>query len=162
MTTESQRAITIRPGKSKPEDVIATFQDKVGDLEAGAKMEEEAVDNKVVDTETRPMSEKTGNTEEHSEEQQCEELQDKVEDLNVRVAWHFEDANDEIAWKPPMVKAPLQPTKEEWLRHQLTHTRRTLLGAGIVYQRERYGIATKRLTREPNWYLTRTEVSMDQ
>ena len=45
-----------------------------------------------------------------------------MDDLNVRVARHFEDANEDGKWKPPMVKSPLQPSREEWLQHQLTHT----------------------------------------
>lgn len=49
-------------------------------------------------------------------------MKDKVEDLSIRVARHFEDKSDETGWKPPMIKTPPQPTHDEWLRHQLTHT----------------------------------------
>ena len=45
-----------------------------------------------------------------------------MEDLNVRVARHFGDAHDGDQWKFPMVESPPQPTKEEWLQHQLSHT----------------------------------------
>ena len=60
-----------------------------------------------VDTDARPV---------------WEELQDKAEKLEEKVARYFEDKNDEDGNKPPVVKAPQQPTAEEWERHQVTHT----------------------------------------
>ena len=55
----------------------------------------------------------------------------KVEGLNVRIARHFEDADDNAGWQPPMVNPPQQPTRQEWLRHKFannhthTHTQHT-------------------------------------
>ena len=95
------------------------MQEEVGDLD-GKSDDEEAVvvqdeeveltnviEDKVIDTDTRPVWEK---------------LHDKIKDLTVKVARHFEDQNDQTAWKVPMVKAPPQPTNDEWDRHQFTHT----------------------------------------
>ena len=96
------------------------MQDTTGDLEAEPEEDkQEVVDDEivhkgdgmngeqVVNIDTRPVWEK---------------MYDQVEDLNVRVARHFEDANDNTGWQPPMVNPPQQPTRQEWLRHQLTHT----------------------------------------
>ena len=108
-----KREITVRPARGIPEKLIAPMQNKIGDLEANPKEEEwdvvgdEEVQDKTkveeaetIGIDTRPVWEK---------------MHDQVEDLNVRVARHFEDANDHIGWQPPMVNTPLQPTKQEWL-----------------------------------------------
>ena len=115
-----KREIIVRPARGIPEKLIAPMQNKTGDLEANPKEDEwnvvgdkevqdksKAEEAETVDTDTRPVWEK---------------MHDQVEDLNVRVARHFEDSNDADEWKVPMVKSPLQPTKEEWLQHQLIHT----------------------------------------
>ena len=95
LTTESQRAITVRPGRVQPDELMAQTHEEAGDLEAEAMETGEAV------------------VEKHQEEQiEWEDVQDKVEELTVRVARHFEDANDQTGWKPLMVKSQLQPTKE--------------------------------------------------
>lgn len=64
-------------------------------------------ENKVIDTDTRPVWEK---------------MQDQVEELQKKVARHFEDRNDQSGQSPPIVKSPQQPTAEEWEKHQVTHT----------------------------------------
>lgn len=51
----------------------------------------------VIDIDTRPVWEKM----------------DKVGDLAVKVARHFEDNDDATGWNPPMVKKTPQPTKDE-------------------------------------------------
>ena len=96
------------------------MQDKTGDLDAEPSEERQGVvgdeDNQekdmvkaeeVIDIDNQPAWEK---------------MHEQVEDLNVRVARHFEDANDNTGWHPPMINPPQQPTRQEWLRHQLTHT----------------------------------------
>ena len=45
----------------------------------------------------------------------------KFEDLETRLAEQFEEHGNEDR-TPPIVKAPEKPTKEEWARHQTTHT----------------------------------------
>ena len=42
-----------------------------------------------------------------------QELQEKIEELQKKVARHFEDGNDEAGYSPPIVKSPQQPTAEE-------------------------------------------------
>ena len=93
----------------KPEHLMAPIHEEAGDLTAEAEETEDVVAEEVkeVDIDKRPVWEK---------------MQDEMEDLTVRVARHFEDTNDQTGWHPPMIRSPLQPTKEEWLRHQLTHT----------------------------------------
>ena len=46
----------------------------------------------------------------------------KCEELETRLAEQFEDKEGEGRDAPPMVRAPSKPTKEEWERHQTTHT----------------------------------------
>ena len=72
MTTKSQRAISVRPKRNAPEELMAPIQKNIGDLEAESVTGTEAV----------------GKEEEQNEDekQQWQEVQDKVEDLNVRVA----------------------------------------------------------------------------
>ena len=106
MTSRCQREIIVRPQEEK--ELIVPFQEEVGDLKDKKDIDEEgAAEEKLVDTDTRPVWEK---------------MEDKVEDLATRVIRHFEDQNDNTGWQPPMVKPPPQPTHEEWFRHQLIHT----------------------------------------
>ena len=128
MTTKSQRAISVRPSRNAPEKMMAPIQKNAGDLEAMSGDEEDAMgeQGKIVEN-TNNWQEMPDN---HGGDQTVhtdgrpvwEKVQEEVEDLNVRVARHFEGPNDKTDWTPPMVKTPLQPTKAEWLRHQLTHT----------------------------------------
>ena len=120
MTARSQRDFTVRPSECHQEEYMAPIHDEAGGLESkedevGDAMQEadEGVQDqgKVIHIDTRPVWEKD-----------WEQVRDKVEDLNVRMARHFEDNNDGGGWQPPMVASPTQPTKEEWRRHQLTHT----------------------------------------
>ena len=120
MTVRSQRDLIVRPSECKPDEYMASIHDEAGGLETeeGEKGdatkgtdEEGLANDKVIDTDTRLVWEK-----------EWEHVENKVEDLNVRLARHFEDNNDVGSWRPPMVASPVQPTKEEWQKHQLTHT----------------------------------------
>lgn len=51
-----------------------------------------------------------------------EQIRDKVEELAEKVAIHFEDENKNEIRRPFIVKAPLQPTRDEIERHQTIHT----------------------------------------
>lgn len=48
-------------------------------------------------------------------QKQDEELREKVEE-------YLDDNNGNTEWKVPTIKAPHQPTKDDWERHQATHT----------------------------------------
>ena len=108
ITIGSQRAITVRPNELQAEELIAPIQ-----AEAGEHKDDDEDKKEVVETDV-PTSAKG--------QARWEQLHEQVEDLNLRVARHFEDANANNQWKPPMVRSPQHPTKEEWLQHQLTHT----------------------------------------
>ena len=108
ITARRQRDPIVRPTGSNPEGYMLPIQEEVGDLEA---KEEEGKDAVV-----------SGDGEVSEEQGEWRQVQRQVDDLNVRVARHFEDSNDNRGWQPPMVATPLQPTRDEWLRHQLTHT----------------------------------------
>ena len=49
-------------------------------------------------------------------------MEAKVEELQRKVAEHFEDQNDQQKERTPIIKAPIQPTREQWDIHQITHT----------------------------------------
>ena len=106
MTKKCQMEVIVRHNETKPEGLVAPIQEESGDQEA--ETEQQAV---VKEEQEIP-----------SGQESWQEIQDKVEDLNVRVAQHFEDKNDQNGWAPPMIKTPPQPTREERLRHQTTHT----------------------------------------
>ena len=80
---------------------LESKEDEVGDA-VQAIGEELQAKGKVIHTDTRPVWEKD-----------WEQVQEKVEDLNIRMARHFEDNNDGGGWQPPMVASPTQPTKED-------------------------------------------------
>ena len=66
----------------------------------------------------KPEADKEG----ASEEDEADKWEKHVEDLSRRVAQHFEDEHEKQAVSPPLIKAPQQPTREEWEQHQTTHT----------------------------------------
>ena len=101
---KSQRVSTIRPPKGKDHDELHPLQDeKSGDLEVEKEQSEGGLASEDADTEWAAM-------------------EAKVEDLQKRLAEHFEDANEQHEQNPPMIRAFRQPTEEEWNRHQTTHT----------------------------------------
>ena len=108
ITRRRPRAITVRPNQMNDKELIAPIDEEVGEPENHGKENENVVE--------------TDGIEKEKNRADWEQLQDQMEDLNVRVARHFEDANDENKWQPPMIESPPQPTKEEWLQHQLIHT----------------------------------------
>ena len=108
MTEEGQWEITVRFNEPGTEEFVAPIHEEDGDLET----ETNEGENVVVE----------GDRDIREDREAWREVQDKVEDLTVRTARHFEDANGESGWQPPMVKTPLQPTREEWLTRPLIHT----------------------------------------
>ena len=56
------------------------------------------------------------------EEQQWEDLANKYEVLERKVAEYFDDQETPESRDPPVVKIPSTPTREEYQRHQVTHT----------------------------------------
>ena len=108
MTIRCKRAITIRPDNVNAKELIAPIHQRVGKSDDDKEDKEEVVE--------------TDYTDELKNQEVWEQMQEQVEDLNVRIARHFEFANDGDQWRLPMIKFPPQPTKEAWLQHQLTHT----------------------------------------
>ena len=53
---------------------------------------------------------------------ELEEMAEKYEELKAKVEQYFDDTNGRTKVKVPVVQAPEKPTKDEWLRHQATHT----------------------------------------
>ena len=122
MTSKSQSDPIVRPNRAHQQEYLAPIHEEVGDLEEEPKVEDEvAVDGGDVDTDARPVREKKNNKSESSEQQEWQDVREKVEDLNVRFARHFEDSIDNNKWGPPMVTSPPHLTKEELMRHQFVH-----------------------------------------
>ena len=121
MTTPSQRDPTVRPKRAHHNDYIAPMQEEAGGINEEPNKEDSVVGEQeaTIDTDTRPTWEKLEAESDSKEQHEWQDVQEKVEDLNVRLARHFEDTNDNSGWNPPMVKSPQQPTKEEWMRHHL-------------------------------------------
>ena len=115
-----QRASTVRPSREITKAPIDTLSEGRSDLDADRE------DDAAADTGSNK-----------------DELEEKIEDLHRRVAQQFEDDNDERNWKTPIIKAPHQPTEEEWARHCVTHTLRTNLGVHIAWQDEQSGGSTR-------------------
>ena len=60
--------------------------------------------------------------EEARESDPWEETAERVEDLETRLAEHFEDQHGKDGNPPHIIKEPMKPTYEVWERHQATHT----------------------------------------
>ena len=54
------------------------------------------------------------------------------------MAEQFEDRIDGHRDAPPIVRVPTKPTKEEWEKHQTTHTHLTQRGVPIVQPQEMF------------------------
>ena len=52
----------------------------------------------------------------------ADELKEHVEELTKRVAQQFEDEHESKAVGPQVIKAPAQPSRDEWEKHKATHT----------------------------------------
>ena len=109
MTLGNQRDITVRPQRKQVDDNLLT-------MKSGESGNPEVNED---DAEGGLADESAGEEESVKSEPG---MASKVEELQRRVAEHFEDANDRRADGPPIVKAPSQPTKGEWEAHQTTHT----------------------------------------
>ena len=102
MTKKHERAKPVRPDQRTSHEVICPIIGESGDAEA------DEGDEKEEQTEMQ--------------REQWEDMTRKVDDVTRRVAEYLDDDNAQDAKSPPMVKAPIQPTREEYERHQITHT----------------------------------------
>ena len=95
------RDIAVSPRKQAAEKTLALVDDGFGDLDDGKEGESKEVAN-------------TDN--------EWERLADKYEELEDRVNEYLNDDQSLGIRKPPVVVAPPKMTKEDWERHQATHT----------------------------------------
>ena len=102
LTLKHERAKPVRPDQRTPHEGICPIIDEFGDAEV------DEGDEKEEETEIQ--------------REQWEAMTEKVDDMTRRVADYFDDDNAQDVKSPPMVKAPVQPTREEYERHQNTHT----------------------------------------
>ena len=96
MTNGKKRAIPVRPDNPMKEQPLLPFTEESG----GEEAEEEKENSR----------------------EQWEEVAEKVEDITKIMAEYLDDDNGRGARPPPMVRALIRPTREEYERHQLTHT----------------------------------------
>ena len=54
--------------------------------------------------------------------EESEELANKYEKLKIQVEDHFDQEHAQEKHEVPIIKTPSKPTKQEWERHQATHT----------------------------------------
>ena len=108
MTSQTERAQTIRPNKD------ANLQPVCEDEEASGEGNVEGAEK---DEGVVPLKEQG-----QGQEEQWQQVNQKVEELADQVTRYFNDDNEKNSRQPPTIKAPSKPTKEEWERHQTTHT----------------------------------------
>ena len=96
-----KRDLAVSPTKQNAEDIIALVSDGLGDLDKNSEDEHEQ------------MADADG---------EWEKLADKYEDLEKKVEEYLTNEQDREMRRPPIVAAPPTMTKEEWERHQATHT----------------------------------------
>ena len=98
ITSENQRAPTVRPSKEFANKDLYPMHDQPN--EGGA----EEVDDK------------------EDDQKQWTDVAKKIKELETKLAEHFDDDNGNNGQSPPIIKAPTNPTQEEWDIHQTTHT----------------------------------------
>ena len=102
---ENQRAPTVRPRKEFDDEEFYLLHAKP-DEEGVKEVEDKGIDH-----------------------EQWLDLVKKVEEPETRLAEQFDDSNGQVGHSPPIVKAPVNPTQEEWEQHQTTHTLRGVVQA---------------------------------
>ena len=117
MTNKKERVTTVRLQEDEIHKLLQPVAEGVdGDLEVeDRKHEEKALAG--------------GN------EEKVEELDSKYQQLKTKVEEYFDDQNGEQYRTPPMIKSPQQPTKEEYEKHQTTHTHLMPHGANTAWPR---------------------------
>ena len=106
---ENKRATAVRPPKGRTHEHLLPVQEgESGDLEAKDESDGCGAESEGVKLE--------------QQEEPWSKIADKVEELQTRLAEQLEIENDQGIQQPPMIKAPIQPTREQWERHQTTHT----------------------------------------
>ena len=96
-----KRAKSVRPPENDARGIIAPLDDDLGDL----KVEDQVSDGGVVETNDK-----------------WEELANKYETLEKQVHDYLQEEAKTEGWNPPIVKFPPKMTREEWDKHQVTHT----------------------------------------
>ena len=95
-----QRARTVRPNEENTHRLLQPISDEMlGDLE-GDK----------------------GKSGDGGEQESMEQLDQKYQQLKNKIEEYFDDEHGKEYKQPPVVKTPPQPTREEFERHQATHT----------------------------------------
>ena len=97
MTTEYQRAKTIRPKSETNKNCFNPIHEGSGDVVAETVATREEI------------------------EENWGEVVRKIEELEARVAAQVEDKEQENQRTPRAIKAPVKPTQEQWEQHQVTH-----------------------------------------
>ena len=101
---EKQRASAVRPHVNETAKLLQPLnQEKSGDFENGGNIEEPEA---TWDGEGDPV----------------EQMEEKYQELKNKMEEYFDDENGKNCKETPMVKSQSQPTKEEYERHQTTHT----------------------------------------
>ena len=98
MINRKQRATAVRPKSQDDNGIIAPIDGDLGDSVA------------------------ENDEEEKETEGEWDTLADKYEELENKVHDYINEQHDMGKREPPIVRAPQPMTKEEWAKHQVTHT----------------------------------------
>ena len=96
-----QRATAVRPQEFEARKIIAPVDGGFGERNEGAC---------------------DGPSDEGGAKAEWEELADKCDQVEKKVKEHLEDQQDLGVIDPPIINAPPKMPKEEWEKHQVTHT----------------------------------------
>ena len=106
LVSKRKRDGVVRPSNGNEQDIIAPIEEEFDDFDDGS--------------ETAEMEDK------------WDELANKYEDLEKKVHEYLDDENIANARNFPMIRSPPTMTKEQWARHQITHTHLMNPDADIV------------------------------
>ena len=106
-----QRATAVRPQEFETRKIIALVDGGFGDHEVGMN---------------------DGTNDKGGAKDEWEELAGKYDQLEKEVKEYLEGQQDLGVREPPIVSAPPRMSKEEWERHQVTHTHRIPQVANIA------------------------------
>jgi hypothetical protein len=96
LVSRRERDVVVSPSSDSQQEIIAPVNEEFDDLDGDSEVAE---------------------TEDH-----WEELADKYEDLEKKVHEYLDDENKTDARNPPVARIPSTMTREQWTRHQVTHT----------------------------------------
>ena len=101
MIAQEKRVTAVRPNNHEAKKILAPMDGGLGD---------------------HGMEAHDGHNEDGGAKSEWEELADKYNKLEEKVRDYLDDQQNGGTREPPVVSAPPRMSKDEWERHQVTHT----------------------------------------